>query len=836
MNLKGVILLLMLIASGAGCRANARQAVAEASSPSGNINVKISVDGNSRLTYDVEAAGEEILTDSSLGLMIGTTELSQFQRSVESSMLSIDEPFELPHGKVRQYANRCNELTLECKGQGGRNLSIIFRVYDNAVALRYGVKNRKGSRMSGELTSFDFNDIRNSWAMTYRKDYSWYYEPRTWDYLTDAEGYAFPMLLQTASNYVLLTEAANEASMSASRLVRGNRNGQLMLELYAKSNILDDDFYTPWRLMIIGSLEDVVESSVVPALSSPTDMDDMSWINPGRMSWNWGAEDADTNPTMEQVMSYVDLASYYGWEYFLLDDGWEGRVDLQEACEYANDKNVGIFVWAHQQRFSADVEKNLEWFRLWAEAGVKGIKIDFFEDDSREMLAKYEGILEAAAQCRLMVNFHGCIKPSGLERRWPHLMTTEAVLGGEMYMFNSTMTPASHGVNLALTRNVLGSMDYTPVKYGNKRGRVITNTTWAYQTALTVAFESSLLCLCDCPANLTGHIAEPVLRSVPTVWDEVKCLEALPDSYLTIARRSGHQWWVATLSAEPRKAVVDLSFLPDGEEYAAYVYSEGIHRTDVGFEYRDRVSASTCIDLELGANSGATVVIAPRGSMIAPMVLRREAEDYNMRGSRKADADCSGGYYIAELNNAKKYVAFDDIDVDSEGDYFLTMYYLDNADHSAYIQVNGGDKEYHMFTRPSGSVISGRDMSFKTVKVHLTAGRNVIAYGNDNGPAPALDRVTVTSFGKPTESGIETVDYVDPWKPCWRMAEGGVDIELPDESVVSLFDFDGRLLSSRSYGPGSQFVAIDLGRSVILNVVCGSRSSSIKLTGNRSDI
>ena len=451
------------------------------------------------------------------------------------------------------------------------------------MAVRYGVVNRKGSRLSGELTTFNFSDIKNSWAMTYRKDYSWYYEPRTWDALTDAEGYAFPMLLQTADRYVLLTEADNRASMSASRLVRGNQNGQFMLEPYAQSNIIDDDFLSPWRLMIIGSLEEIVESAVLPGLCDATEMEDLTWIKPGRMSWNWGAEDADSNPTMEQVKSYIDLAAYYGWEYFMLDDGWEGRIDLAEACGYAQEKNVGVFVWAHQGRFSADTAKNIEWFREWSEAGVKGVKIDFFEDDSRDMLAKYEGILDAAAQCRLMVNFHGCIKPSGLERRWPHLMTSEAVLGGEMYMFNTTMTPASHGVNLALTRNVLGSMDYTPVKYGNRHGRAITNTTWAYQTALTVAFESSLLCVCDCPANLTGHIAEPLLRAIPTVWDEIKCLEARPDGFLTVARRKDNQWWLATITSEPRNVPVDMSFLPEGDDLAAYIYTEGVHRTDVAF-------------------------------------------------------------------------------------------------------------------------------------------------------------------------------------------------------------------------------------------------------------
>ncbi|MDE5941213.1 MAG: glycoside hydrolase family 97 catalytic domain-containing protein [Muribaculaceae bacterium] len=804
----------------------------EVASPSGDIALTVESDSQGAVTYEVSRGGVRIIESSPLGITLGTASLDRFPRSVEATYDSADETFTLPHGKKSVFRNHFNGMTLDCKGQGGKNLTIIFRVYDDAVAFRYALSNRRGSQISGEQTGFNFSSMGNTWAMTYRKDYSWYYECRGWDELNDSEGYSMPMLLETASGYALLTEADNEATMAASRLVKGPQNCQLTLAHFAAGNIIDDNFLSPWRTVIIGDLNDIVGSTTLQALCPATLIDDMSWIRPGKMSWNWGAEDADNKPTMEQAKAYIDLAAYYGWEYFLLDDGWEGRLDPAEVAAYAAEKGVGLFLWAHQARFSADVETNMQWFSQWADAGVKGVKIDFFEDDSREMLAKYEGILEAAAQARLLVNFHGCTKPSGLERKWPHLMTSEAVLGGEFYMFNSTMTPASHGVNLVLTRNVLGSMDYTPVKYGNKKGRAIRNTTWSYQTALATAFESSLLCVCDCPANLVGHIAEPLLRSVPVTWDETRCLEAVPDKYVTLGRRKGDDWWVATLTAEARTAVIDLSFMPEGKEFGAYIYTEGIHRTDIGFEYREGLTSEAKIELQLGENSGATVILSENRSMVAPAVIRREAENYNMRGSRKADADCSGGFYIGELNNSKKYLNFNDIEVDRGGDYYLTLYYLDNDDHQAYIQVNGGDKEYHMFNRP-GSSINGRDMGFKTVKVHLEEGLNTIVYGNDNGVAPAIDRITVTGFGVPRQASVPCVAAESDELFSWRFAAGGIMVTLPDDSAIYLFDTDGHLLYGRALKAGEHMVEVPIGMPVIANVVCGSYSRSIKIVSDR---
>lgn len=793
-------------------------------SPSGAVSVSVSVTDDKQLQYEVTYHGETIVEPSLLGLKIGTLELSTFTRSIEASYDKISETYTLPHGKVSTYSNECNEMTLDCQGRADRRMKIVFRAYDDGIAFRYGLDNRKGSKLTGELTQFNIKTFDNSWAQRYHKDYSWYYEPRTWENLTDTEGYCVPMLIKSADTYVLLTEAANFAIMSASRLVPGTQSRQLMLSPMAESTIIDDATLLPWRAMIIGSLPTIVESTMLTNLAPPTRMTATDWIKPGRVSWNWGAEDGDSAPTLEQAKRYIDLARYYGWEYFLLDDGWDGRINLSEVADYADSQGVDLLLWSHQNRFTNDKAQCAGIFDEWSKIGIKGAKIDFFEDDSQGMLSKYEAILEAAAEHEMMINFHGCTKPSGLQRYWPHLMTSEAVLGGEFYMFNSTMTPGSHTVNLALTRNVLGAMDYTPVKYGNKNGRAITNTTWAYQTALAVAFESSLQCFCDCPANMMYSIAEPLLRALPVTWDETKCLEALPDEYVTLARRKGGDWWLATLTSKSRQAVLDLSFLPAGKQYYAYIYTEGKHATDIAFEYREQVDASSKIELQLRGNSGASVILSENPGLIIPTTLKREAENYNLRGNKTANAICSGGYCISGLKSSRKKVLFDDITVDKAGIYALTLFYLDTENHSAYIQVNDGDKEYHQFTSPSAG-----NLAFKTILVSLKEGVNTIAYGNDNDMAPSLDRVTVTSFGsKGGDSGIDEV-VSDATAPVIEVSGNRLTVSSFLPGTVNVFGMDGLLLQSETLPSGQAQYEIDRVGPVIINVVCGSMSSSKKV-------
>ena len=232
----------------------------------------------------------------------------------------------------------------------------------------------------------------------------------------------------------------------------------------------------------------------------------------------------------------------------------------------------------------ADPVEAEEKIALWASWGVVGLKIDFFESDSRERVRLYDMLSELCGKYRLMVNYHGAAKNTGELRRWPHIISREGVMGGENFQNYATEyfvdTTARHNCNLVFTRNAVGPMDYTPTTYGTYR----TGTTHAHQTALPVVFTSYITHIMERPEDIRKYPCSEFLKGLPAAWDESILLEGAPECYATMARRSGDTWYVGGICAcRSRVAEVDLSFLDEGE-YVATLYQDGmedLHAVDV---------------------------------------------------------------------------------------------------------------------------------------------------------------------------------------------------------------------------------------------------------------
>lgn len=794
-------------------------------SPDGTITLTLDYsESDNTLLYCISRNGSEVVAPSALGLRLNTTTMNSFTSGVTVSTSETDETYSLPHGKTSLYQNHYKEITLSGNAANRqRNLTVRFRVYNDGVAFRYELENRRGNSVTADLSEFNISNFENARAQRYHNDYSWYYECRDWAAMQQEAAFNVPVLVKCGDkSYILLTEAASTSAMSASRVVTGNKTGQLCLQPAADSEITDSQFASPWRAMMIGTLHEIVESTMMTNLNEATSLTNLEWVKPGRVAWNWGAEDGDSAPTVDQARRYIDFAAAMGWEYFLLDDGWDGRIDLSEISDYARQHGVNLLIWSHQNRFANDYDNILAWFSYWESLGIKGIKIDFFEDDSQQMLRKYENMLRAAADCHMMLNFHGCTKPSGLERTWPHLMTSEAVLGGEFYMFNTTMTPGSHTVNLTLTRNVLGGMDYTPVKFGNKHGRVITDTSWAYQLALAVAFESSLQSFCDTPENILGSIAEPALRLLPASWDELKCLDAEPDKYVTLARRKDNDWWIASITNDSRNIQLSLDFLDHGRTYFAHIYSEGFHRSDIAYECRE-VSSGDVIELTAGNHSGAMVILSTDNELLRPFSVKMEAEKYNRYCDRIADASCSGGAYLDNVGGNRKMVRFTDVTVPEDGEYNLTLFYLTKGVRDAYVQVNDGERLYHSFRDSDGR------LAFVTVPVTLAQGSNIICIGNENGSAPALDRAVVSHCtkgdGKPASVADAACDAI-----CTIVPSGdAVVVNTLSDALATIYNAAGMKLSEQKIAAGVNTLPIATKGMCIVNIRSNSLSISKKI-------
>ncbi|MCR8629966.1 glycoside hydrolase family 97 protein [Paenibacillus radicis (ex Xue et al. 2023)] len=596
-------------------------------SPDGSIEFIVALDGQGKLGYTVDRAGKSILAFSSLGIVTereSYTEGLSFNKAVHTI---IDEAYKLPHGKTSHYLNHANELTLNLD-KNGHELLLVCRAYNDGIAFRYQLPEEGEIQITSEPTEFVLpqETLVNVWAQKFMECYE-----RTYDHsmleLMDEEDYAFPMLFQVGNDgWMLLTEAAVFGEYCASH-VKVSREKVRTLDLafapdQAVPNVTKGPFATPWRTAIIGGdLAAIVESTLVFHLNPPSEVEDISWIKPGRSAWSWHP-DSMSPRDQEKQKRFVDFAAEMGWEYSLVDGGWdreESTTDVPELIQYAEPKGVGIWLWSHFKNLKEEDECRRK-LALWAGWGVKGVKVDFFDSDAQERIQVYDMIARVAMEYKLMINYHGSTKPSGEERRWPHVMTREGILGAEYWKNDWNEGPnAAHNCTVPFTRNVVGAMDYTPVTFSR-----LTRTGHCHQMALAVIFESAVQNFADSIEAYEESIGNPFLKQVPAAWDQTVLLEGYPGRFVSMARRSGEDWFVGSIcAAGGRKAHISLDFLESGGAYEAEIYEEVFgpldhyrfkHSTEITVR-KETVTCNDTLHLPLKVNGGCVIRITKSGKV-----------------------------------------------------------------------------------------------------------------------------------------------------------------------------------------------------------------------------
>jgi len=571
------------------------------SSPNGKIAISLALTEEGRLEYQVSRDGETIFKNSPLGIKTSAADFTKDLIFVASSSAKIADYQPALTGKKRAYIGEANELTLKFRKKL-HHVHIILRAYNDGIAYRYHIPGEGELRIQSEESAFRIGEDIIGWAHDWLPSYEGFYNKRTNEELLKGI-FGMPVLLNKGSCWALVSEAGVYGHYCGSH-IEGDDEAKLLKVVFApdqKNEIITcRPFYTPWRAVILGSLADIIESTLIENLSPDSEIADTSWIKPGRAAWSWWSGDSTSD--YDTQVKYVDFAHKMGWEYYLCDAGWQ-EAWLPELVEYAKSKGIGIFVWYHYKEVETDDEM-LSKFSWLSSLGVKGVKVDFFKSDCQERIKIYDRIATVAAAYRLMVVYHGATKPAGEARRWPHIMTREGILGAEYYKWSEGPT-AEHNCTVPFTRNAVGSMDYTPVTYSNNRGQ----TTWAHQTALAVVFESGVQHLADKPEayEAIGDAIE-FLKKCPAAWDDTKLIEGYPGSYITIARRSGENWFIGALcgGGTSRQAVIPLSFLEDGTVYTADIYRDGTTPEEIIHERRE-VTKSTVLKVDLSVNGGCAV-------------------------------------------------------------------------------------------------------------------------------------------------------------------------------------------------------------------------------------
>ncbi|MEA4982695.1 MAG: glycoside hydrolase family 97 catalytic domain-containing protein [Paludibacter sp.] len=805
--------------------------VSSVSSPDGKIRVEL-VLRNDSLFYKTYRNNLPVIDLSNTGIQYTAGSFLKNMTLDKQSTREINETYSLPSGKTSTYLNHCNELTLTFKNLSSV-MEIVFRVYNDGYAFRYGspLLTNLDIAIQQENSFINVYGFGNSWVQKYHPDYSWYYEKRDWSSNFSQKELNTPALVKSGDTYLLISEAANYGNYAASKLIAGASTGSYYFQPVG-SIITRLPFVTPWRVVIMGDLKDVVESVMIENLNPSTEIGDLSWIKQGRVSWDWGGEDAQNTVGFDTAKQYIDMASYMGWEYFNLDDGWDSSragYTLQDIVNYAAGKSVGLIVWTHHNRFQNNRQDIYNKLKVWKDMGVKGIKVDFWEDDAQAMIQKYDKLIEVAAELQLLVNLHGCTKPSGIRRRWPNLLTSEAVLGGEFYIGNdSHMVHARHNISLVMTRNVIGPMDYTPCDFGKKDGRILQVTSWSHQLALTVAYESGLQYLVDQPRNYRHHIAESFLRHLPVAWNETKCIEAEPDRFVTIARRSGSDWYVASLSDENRDLNLNLSFLIPGVQYNAYIYKDGDCMSEISFDYKAGLTTQELLTIPVKKSGGVTIHFSERTDYPKPAVQKYEAEVNFTFGTKPTDPDklCSGEKYVAGLgkNNTLK---FNNITVPQDGEYALTVYYMSPEERTAYIRLNNATELlYYPFVNTGGE--TGRYLAFKTFIVMLKQGSNIIEFGNKQAFCPNIDRITIKALNDHEgETSYRPLSLKENIR--WKVRGNEVLLNSVFNGNYTVYNIRGSKVTNGKFTFGENAIQLSDKGFYIINLSSGTESYSFKV-------
>jgi alpha-glucosidase len=642
--------ILLCLASACWCTASAAREY-EVASPDQELRLKVEI--GQKISYSVIHKSRVLLEPSSISLNLGENRiLGKNARVIEVKRRSVDEKIVPPvRIKSKVIPERFNEISIEFEGGFG----LIFRAYDEGVACRFVTSIEADITVVNEEVTFNFaqdHAIYFPQEESFQSHSEREYKVLKLSNISDAMMCSLPALVDMAGGpKVLITEADLEDYPGLYLYGKGNQSLYGKFPGYALAEEAKNDRDVPvtkradfiaktqgrrtypWRVLIVAEKDgDLIENQLVYLLGKPLQLDDTSWIKPGKVAWDWWnannlyGVDFKAGINTETYKYYVDFAAKYGLEYIILDEGWyvlgdltkvtEG-MDMEELFRYAKSKNVGIIPWVIWKTLDDQLVEAMDQFERW---GAKGLKVDFMQRDDQWMVNFYEKIAKETAKRHMLVDFHGSFKPTGLRRAYPNVITREGVRGLEHSKWSKDANP-EHNVTIPFIRMAAGPMDYTPGAMVNAQekdfqpifNRPMSMGTRCHQLAMYVVYESPLQMLADSPSN---YLREPecmeFLAKVPTVWDETKVLDAKVADYVLVARKNGTQWYVGAMTDwTARELTVDFSFLEPGW-HSIDVYKDGINADRWGNDYKHdttKISASDKMKIKLAPGGGWAAVI-----------------------------------------------------------------------------------------------------------------------------------------------------------------------------------------------------------------------------------
>jgi len=595
----------------------------EISSPDETLKVNVFLK-DKQLFYRVSRNGAEVLNTSTLGLVRDDADFSKNLAVLSvSKNETVKDTYTLKNAKrlINNYV--ANKKVIHLENDAKKKLDVIFQVSNDGIAFRYYFPDRdaKLNKLTEEKTSFHFFNSSKAWMqpMSVAKtgwestnpSYEEYYKKEI-DVGTAAPtdaGWVYPALFNYKDTWLLVSETGLDGNYCATRLKQNAPDGNYSIgfpdqrEAFTGQNVNPEStlpWHTPWRIIAIGSLKTVTESTLGIDLAYPA----KSNINPdqfqlGKASWSWIIL-KDNSIKYDIQKKYIDFAADMKWEFCLIDVNWDttiGFPKMQELADYAKSKNVGLILWYNSAGAWNTVkytpknklnvrESRLQEFAMLQKMGIKGIKVDFFGGDGQSMIKYYLEIFEDAAKFGLSINCHGATLPRGWQRTYPNLVTMESIKGMEFITFeqeNANEEPA-HATTIPFTRNVFDPMDFTPMSL-NKLPNINLKTTSTFELALPILFHSGVQHLAETPEGMAKVPAfvKTFLQEFPASWTDTKLIDGYPGKFVVMARKAGNKWYIAGINGENNAKEVSFDsskfgkkamLIVDGKEDLSFVQSE----------------------------------------------------------------------------------------------------------------------------------------------------------------------------------------------------------------------------------------------------------------------
>lgn len=634
------------------------QKLFEVTSPDGRLTARVSV-GDS-LTYSIALNDELILQPSAISAELDNGKVwGRNLRLSKKSVRSCDALVPAPFYRAKELRDHYNELTLRFKG----DYSVVFRAYDDGIAYRLVSHDKKPFCIMREQVEYRFagDPVATVPYVNRGKDGDYnaqFHNSFENEYVTapisslNRQRLMFlPLVVQATANVkVCITETdlydypglyltpggkgqlTGVQARYPKKLEQGGHNRLQML-------VRDREDYIarvggarsfPWRVAVVAEEDRTLAASNLSyLLAEPSRLEDLSWIKPGKVAWDWWNDwnldgvDFLTGVNNDTYKAYIDFAAENGIEYVILDEGWAVNlkadlmqvvddIDLKELVRYGEERNVGIILWAGYYAFERDMENVC---RHYSQMGIKGFKVDFMDRDDQLMTDFNRRAAAMCAKYHLILDLHGTHKPAGLHRTYPNVLNFEGVFGLEQMKWSQEANQVKYDVMIPFIRQLAGPMDYTQGAMRNATrsnyhacyNEPMSQGTRCRQLALYVVLDSPFNMMCDTPGNYRrNQDCTDFIAGIPTVWDETRILDGKMGEYIVTARRKGDRWYVGGLTDwTPRDIEVDLSFIRSSG-ISGVLFSDGVNAHRTARDYRRQ-------EVTLGSDGKLKVHLAPGG-------------------------------------------------------------------------------------------------------------------------------------------------------------------------------------------------------------------------------